>query len=213
MSGRGRIEVAVHKETYLIKTAGEWRWWLMRLNIQLNLTELFEKKQAALLGNGRWGKKIECTWNFLLKYKCHCNECIFYYELLWIWGFTTFEWSLCESNVLKDYLIKSCLESHLYLPSSNIFYAFYLTFLQLIFTTRENECHMTSPFPSAVLHSFSDSAFSSVILSGLFSLLPALLVPQSHPSSWCSWHLYLLTLHSNLLPVSHHNINKYTSLT
>lgn len=53
----GRIEVAEHKETDLIKTTGERRWWLMRLNTQLNLMELFEKKKPTLLGNGRWGGK------------------------------------------------------------------------------------------------------------------------------------------------------------
>lgn len=68
----GRIEVAEHKETDLIKTTGERRWWLMRLNTQLNLMELFEKKKPTLLGNGRWGgKKVKHTWNFILKYRSH----------------------------------------------------------------------------------------------------------------------------------------------
>lgn len=63
----GRIEAAVHKETYLIKTAGEWRWWLMRLNTQLNFTELFEKKQPALLGNRRWGGNGKMYLEFHIK--------------------------------------------------------------------------------------------------------------------------------------------------
>jgi len=60
------MEVAVHKETYLIKTMGEWRWWLMRLNIQLNLTELFGEKQRALLGKERWGRNRRYL-EFLIK--------------------------------------------------------------------------------------------------------------------------------------------------